>query len=440
MNQTELKIKQDHNSYWKGLRKDITKYIKNCSKCSRYNLAKHVYHPPKSICPNCIWDQIAIDLGSFDITSSNGNNFILVIVDLFSRFVILKAIKSKTALDVALALVQVFSMFGYPKCLTHDNGLEFKNKLLKAIKDHMGVEESLSLPYTPTGNSVAEASVGSAKRIIVKMLEGYNEAWDMYVDGTTYAMNQHISRLHGLKPFEVMFNRKANDFKDYTKDIQYIEFTEESINIKELKKAIEKFNNTTILEVREQILETQRKDNEYFVKRHRILKDPFPIGSTVMIKNIEGKKSKTDANYIGPFKVHNYTKNGSYVLTDLTGSLFDRNVPTSQIKLVSNDTNKTNDNKDIYEVQSIINHRELSPGKFEYLTTWVGYPDEQTWQKPSTFQGTNAIKKYWERRNAKEKKQVDDSKQTKKSTRKRKASVDSKQSSKKKTKTKTSKN
>ena len=37
------------------------------------------------------------------------------------------------------------------------------------------------------------------------MLEGYNQAWDIYVDGTTYAMNQHISRLHGLKPCEVMF-------------------------------------------------------------------------------------------------------------------------------------------------------------------------------------------------------------------------------------------
>ncbi|EIE82418.1 hypothetical protein RO3G_07123 [Rhizopus delemar RA 99-880] len=400
VNQTELKIKQDHGFYWKGLREDITKYINECPKCSRHNLAKHAYHPPKSICPNGIWDQIAIDLGSFDITSTNGNNFLLVIVDLFSRFVVLRAIKTKSALDVALALVQVFSMFGYSKCLIHDNGLEFKNKLLKAIKDHMGVEESLSLPYTPTGNSVAEASVGSAKRIIIKMLEGYNEAWDMYVDGTAYAMNQHISRLHGLKPFEAMFNRKVNDLKDYTKSMRQIEFNEETINVEKLKTAIEKFNNTTLPEVREQILETQRKDNEYFVKKHRILNNPFPIGSTVMIKNIEGKKSKTDSKYIGPFTVHNHTKNGNYVLTDLTGSLFDRNVPTSQIKLVSNDTNKTNDNKDIYEVQAIINHREIAPSKFEYLTSWVGYPGEQTWQKQSTFQGTDAIKKYWERRKA----------------------------------------
>ncbi|KAG0925386.1 hypothetical protein G6F31_018753 [Rhizopus arrhizus] len=78
VNQTELKIKQDHGFYWKGLREDITKYINECPKCSRHNLAKHAYHPPKSICPNGIWDQIAIDLGSFDITSTNGNNFLLM--------------------------------------------------------------------------------------------------------------------------------------------------------------------------------------------------------------------------------------------------------------------------------------------------------------------------------------------------------------------------
>ncbi|EIE88590.1 hypothetical protein RO3G_13301 [Rhizopus delemar RA 99-880] len=435
VNQTELKIKQDHGFYWKGLREDITKYINECQKCSRHNLAKHAYHPPKSICPNGIWDQIAIDLGSFDITSTNGNNFLLVIVDLFTRFVVLRAIKTKSALDVALALVQVFSMFGYPKCLIHDNGLEFKNKLLKAIKDHMGVEESLSLPYTPTGNSVAEASVGSAKRIIIKMLEGYNGAWDMYVDGTAYVMNQHISRLHGLKPFEVMFNRKVNDLKDYTKSMRQIEFNEETINVEKLKTVIEKFNNTTLPEVREQILETQRKDNEYFVKRHRILNNPFPIGSTVMIKNIEGKKSKTDSKYIGPFTVHNHTKNGNYVLTDLTGSLFNRNVPTSQIKLVSNDTNKTNDNKDIYEVQAIINHREIAPSKFEYLTTWVGYPGEQTWQKQSTFQGTDAIKKYWERRKADGKHSI----KTANSSRKRKTLFGNEQSTKGRKRTRASK-
>ena len=84
-NQTELKIEKDHNAYWKGLRDDVSQYVKECSKCARHNLAKRVYHEPKRICLNCIWDHIVIDIDNFNVTSSSGNNFILVIVNLFSR-------------------------------------------------------------------------------------------------------------------------------------------------------------------------------------------------------------------------------------------------------------------------------------------------------------------------------------------------------------------
>ena len=62
--------------------------------------------------------------------------------------------------------------------------------------------------------------------MIIKMLEGCNQAWNMYVDKTTCAMNQHASRLHGLKPFKFMFNRTANDLKDWTKDMSEVVFDE----------------------------------------------------------------------------------------------------------------------------------------------------------------------------------------------------------------------
>ena len=63
-----------------------------------------------------------------------------------------------------------------------------------------------------------------------------------------------------------------------------------------------------------------------------------------MIKNIENKRRKTDAKYEGPFYVHGYITNGSYILTDRTGSILSRNIPTSQIKLIANETNKSDEN------------------------------------------------------------------------------------------------
>jgi hypothetical protein len=108
-----------------------------------------------------------------------------------------------------------------------------------------------------------------------------------------------------------MFNRKVNDLKDYTKDMQETMFDEQTIDVDRLRESIEEYNNTTLPEIREQILETQRKDNEYFSRTHKVLKSPYPIGSTVMIKNIEGKKTKRQKempNILVPSKFINTLK------------------------------------------------------------------------------------------------------------------------------------
>ena len=117
-------------------------------------------------------------------------------------------------------------------------------------------------------------------------------------------MNQHISRLHNHTPFQVMFNRQPNDLKNYTKALSKIQVSDDMIDTDKLQKEIERFNNYTIPEIRNQIIQTQKKDNQYFEKKNRVLKDPFSMGAKVTIKNIENKRRKTDAKYEGPFYVH----------------------------------------------------------------------------------------------------------------------------------------
>ncbi|KAI9482823.1 MAG: hypothetical protein EXX96DRAFT_536199 [Benjaminiella poitrasii] len=127
-----------------------------------------------------------------------------------------------------------------------------------------------------------------------------------------------------------------------------------------------------------------------------------------MTKNIEGKNRKTYAPYVGHFTIHGQTKNGSYVLSDPIGSIFPRNVPTSQIKLISSNMKKTeNNDEEVYEVQAVINHPYKGPHKkLEHLTTWVGYPGEETWLSPSNLDSNDMIKEYPKHRNANKQKQV----------------------------------
>ncbi|KAG1084703.1 hypothetical protein G6F40_014411 [Rhizopus arrhizus] len=166
-----------------------------------FNIAKTGYHPPRSILPDGPLDHWVMDLGTFNITSTSGNNFLLVMVDLFSRFTILKAIPDKQALTIAKQLVDIFCTFGWPKIIASDNGKEFTATIVTELINNSGIDKRVSNPFNPLGNSVNEAFVGIAKKTIVKQLQGRKEDWDLYVPATQYAMNLKYSRLHKSRPY-----------------------------------------------------------------------------------------------------------------------------------------------------------------------------------------------------------------------------------------------
>ncbi|KAG1121700.1 hypothetical protein G6F42_012177 [Rhizopus arrhizus] len=396
----EQVIHEDYQMHWKGLRKDIEQYVKNCSKCRVFNLGKHVYHPPKNHTANSVGDHWVFDLGTFDITTPRGNNYILVAMDLFSRFIVLRALPDKTATTVAKEMVSIFSLFGYPKIISHDNGKEFSSQLLESIATNAQIEQRLSLPFCPLGNSACEAAVKSSKAIIVKMLDGCAENWDLFIDGTAYSLNLHKSRLHGMKPYVVMFARLPNELKDYS-DME-VSLPEQTLDIKALKDKIKRIDRILVPAIKEQIVRTQKADNAYFMKRHKILKNPFPIGASVMIKNVENRNSKTDPKYEGVFYVHGYTKNGSYILKDKTDTFLSRDVPTSHIKLISENPLPEKPADKEYEVEAILKHRGKAPN-YEYLVHWKEYDSSHdSWEPPHLFDSKEPIKLYWSRVGASE--------------------------------------
>ncbi|KAG0776257.1 hypothetical protein G6F21_013697 [Rhizopus arrhizus] len=153
-----------------------------------------------------------------------------------------------------------------------------------------------------------------------------------------------------------MYNRQPNEFQDYSNAQSSIPNSSQQY-AKALENKLDNMNNIVIPAIRNRIMTTQRTDNEYFTKKHRIVHQQFPTNSEVMIKNVN-RNSKTDPRYEGPFVVHGVTKNGSYILTDKTGTLLSRDVPTSHIKLISTDNVVNNRaNQQQYDVQAIIQHK-----------------------------------------------------------------------------------
>lgn len=63
--------------------------------CLRYNVDKHGFHPLKSIEASIPWDHVAIDLVTPLPVTSDGYDTMLVIVDLMTKYAIIKCLKCK---------------------------------------------------------------------------------------------------------------------------------------------------------------------------------------------------------------------------------------------------------------------------------------------------------------------------------------------------------
>ena len=77
VNRTDL-IKQ--HLYWKGMNKDICKYISNCALGKREKAGTWVYPLQMTYTPDRSFDKIAIDLVSDLNISASGNQHILTII------------------------------------------------------------------------------------------------------------------------------------------------------------------------------------------------------------------------------------------------------------------------------------------------------------------------------------------------------------------------
>ena len=107
------------------------------SKQEPYTLHKPVNRkfPRNKVVVSGIGDQWDADLIDFSRVSKNnkGVGYILVIIDIFSRFLWLRPLKTKTGLNAAKAFEKVFLEGRRPKYLRTDKGQEFKARVVQEV-------------------------------------------------------------------------------------------------------------------------------------------------------------------------------------------------------------------------------------------------------------------------------------------------------------------
>jgi transposase InsO family protein len=335
-------------------------------------------------------DAIAIDTAHSFPTSPRGNNILLVVIDIFTRFCFLRALPDNTAFSVSSALFHIFCDFGFPRIIQSDNGPEFVNNIVKTLVEHFSIDHRLTTPYHPRANGLAERTVQTSCRAIKKLLEGENESWDIHVPAVQLFMNGKIAEFHGSAPFSVMFSRRMNPFQDYSSEpnSELVPLT-----YTQVQDRYSHVSNIIFPAISDRSSISASKSAAAFAKKQnrRISSDPFPIGGFVMIKD-PFSKSKTDPPFIGPFKVLRRTRGGSYHLLDTDNNMFPRATAPSQMKLVRKNPI---DDEASYIVDQILAHRGSSQ-KRQYFVKWKHFDSSfNSWVDASDFDDLEIINRYW---------------------------------------------
>lgn len=109
----ELAIKNDGFT-WKNIRLDAQKTVSKCLQCQRYNIGQRGFHPTTNLKASLTFDHFCLDVKNMSLTS-RGDKAYLLIIDIFTRFVFLKALQEQSAISVARALFEICCTVGFPR-------------------------------------------------------------------------------------------------------------------------------------------------------------------------------------------------------------------------------------------------------------------------------------------------------------------------------------
>ena len=144
--------------WWPGMDAELEALARDCAACAvkRTEPRHAVRHPWEPAAGP--WQRVHVDFAGPIFGSSY-----LVVVDSYSKWLEVVAMKSTTAGRTIAVLRDIFARLGLPLQLVSDNGPQFACEEFGAFTAANGIRHTRVAPYHPSSNGLAERAVGTVK-------------------------------------------------------------------------------------------------------------------------------------------------------------------------------------------------------------------------------------------------------------------------------------
>lgn len=303
-------------SYWfPKMRRFTKKYVAACLECAHHKApggAKEgMLHPiPKIEIP---FHTIHADHLGLYVRSKKGNTYILVIIDAFTKYINIRAVRDTKTTTAIKAFKEHFSYFGVPSRLITDRGSCFTSARFKEFTDGLNIKHVLNAVATPRANGQVERfnrTISDA--LCTKCHDKNDNTWDTYVGDIQLGLNTTINKSTGKSPSELLFGcRLVSPTENVLSDI--------------LTETTERVSGDELIQLRSSASDRINKNQEaakmQFDKRRKKATS-YKVGDLVRIeRNINdkehiGKSKKLLAKFHGPYRIMKSLANDRFLVED----------------------------------------------------------------------------------------------------------------------------
>lgn len=149
--------------WWPQIDRDAEKFVKSCRECLLVSQPNRPSPMERQKLPSGPWQFVAIDY-----MSAGQSEYLLVIIDYYSRYAEAFFTKSTTSSTVIKFLQEIFARLGIPKTLKADNATNFNSEEFKASCYTNGIKLINSAPYWPQANGEVENFNKALKKHVSK--------------------------------------------------------------------------------------------------------------------------------------------------------------------------------------------------------------------------------------------------------------------------------
>ena len=194
---------------WPGMSREIRRYVAGCHLCiccKPVHGRQKIGQRPRPA--RTAWETVAVDLMGPYPRSNKGNRFILVVTDMFSRWVEAFPLRQSTATKLTQVLEnEVFSRWGYPRRILSDNGTQFTGHVWTEASRHWDSELWTTPAYHPQANPTERRNQEIKKGLRLRLQPGNQRTWDQYLPELLFGLRRRRNAATGSTPSDLLLGR-----------------------------------------------------------------------------------------------------------------------------------------------------------------------------------------------------------------------------------------